>query len=315
LTNLHADEVTEVAAREIATGLAFPEGPVAMEDGSVLVAEVAAGRITSVKPDGRKSLVAATGGGPNGLAVGPDGAVYVCNNGGSFEFHERGGLRVPGHAPESHRGGRIERVDLSTGCVECLYEECEGRRLVAPNDLVFDSSGGLWFTDYGVVTAEGRSHGALYYAKSDGSEITRVLRELISPNGVGLSPDGSTVYFAETFTARLWGLPLAAPGKRSKAQGATPALFVGNYPGFAYFDSLGVQADGGICVATLLAGEITTFWPQAKNIGRTKINDPLVTNICWGGTELRTAYVTASGTGKLLALDWPQPGLRLAYNA
>lgn len=284
-----------------------------MEDGSILVAEVAAGCITRVKPDGKKITIAAPGGGPNGLAIGPDGAVYVCNNGGSFEFHKRSGLLVPGHAPQSHNGGRIERVDLSSGRVEPLYENCDGRRLIAPNDLVFDSTGGFWFTDYGVVTGEGRSHGALYYARSDGSGITRVLRELISPNGVGLSPDQNTVYFAETFTARLWSLPLAGPGKRRKVQGGTPAVFVGNYPGYAYFDSLGVQADGGICVAALLAGEITTFWPGTNSIRRTPVGDPLVTNICWGGKLMTTAYVTASGTGKLLVMVWPQPGSRLAY--
>ena len=301
--------------REIASDLAFPEGPVAMEDGSVLVAEVAAGRITSVTPDGKKRIVATPGGGPNGLAIGPDGALYVCNNGGSFEFHERGGMLIPGHAPQSHSGGRIERVDLSTGHVEPLYEQCDGRRLIAPNDLVFDSHGGFWFSDYGVVTSEGRSHGALYYANSDGSGITRVVRELISPNGVGLSPDQDTVYFAETFTARLWSLPLAAPGRRRKVEGSSPAIFVAVYPGFACFDSLGVQADGGVCVATLLAGEITTFWPGTDKLRRVSVPDPLVTNICWGGKSMTAAYVTASGTGKLLAMDWPEPGLKLAYGA
>jgi len=303
-----------MTVREIASGLAFPEGPVAMEDGTVLVAEMAAGHITSVRPDGKKQTVAAPGGGPNGLAIGPDGAVYVCNNGGSFEFRERSGLLVPGHAPQSHAGGRIERLDLSSGHVELLYDSCDGERLTAPNDLVFDSSGGFWFSDYGVVTDAGRSHGALYYAKADGSEITRVLRELISPNGVGLSPDRNKVYFAETFTARLWSLPLAGPGRRNRVQGAMPAGYVGAYPGYAYFDSLGVQADGGVCVAALLAGEITTFWPGTQKIRRTPVPDSLVTNICWGGKSMTTAYITASGTGKLLAMEWPEPGLRLAYN-
>ncbi len=315
MTKHETDERAKATAREVASGLAFPEGPVAMEDGSVLVAEVAAGRITCVKPDGKKSNVASPGGGPNGLAIGPDGALYVCNNGGSFQFHERGGLLVPGHAPDSHRGGRIERVDISTGRTEPLYEHCDGHRLRAPNDLVFDSSGGFWFTDYGVVTAEGRSHGALYYAKSDGSEITRVLRELISPNGVGLSPDQKIVYYAETFTARLWSLPLAAPGRGNRTRGAAPGVFVNAFPGFAYFDSLGVQADGGICVAAPLAGEITTFWPGKAQVRHTPVADPLVTNICWGGKSMTRAYVTASGTGGLLAIDWPEPGLKLAFSA
>ena len=308
-------KAADMQIREIASGLKFPEGPVAMDDGSVLIVEIAAGRIARVKPDGKKRTLATTGGGPNGLAIGPDGSLYVCNNGGSFEFHKRGGLLIPGHAPASHTGGRIERVDLSTGRVEILYAECGGEALIAPNDLVFDRSGGFWFTDHGKTTDEGRTHGSLYYALADGSKITRVLRELISPNGVGLSPDGNTVYYAETFPGRLWSLPLTAPGKRAKVEGFTPGVFVHAYPGLGYFDSLGVQADGGVCVATLLAGGITTFWPGTTRLRHTALADPLVTNICWGGRAMKTAYVTASGTGKLLAIDWPQPGLRLAYNA
>jgi gluconolactonase len=303
-----------MAIREVGTALEFPEGPVAMDDGSVLVVEIAAGRIARVDPNGRKQTIATPGGGPNGLAIGPGGALFVCNNGGSFEFHKRDGLLIPGHAPASHRGGRIERADLSTGRVETLYDACDGARLIAPNDLVFDSAGGFWFTDHGATTAEARTHGALYYAKADGSKIVCVLRELITPNGVGLSPDGRTVYYAETFPGRLWSVPLNEPGKPGKVEGFTPGNFVNAYPGLAYFDSLGVQEDGGVCVATLLSGGITTFWPGTTKVRHTALDDPLVTNICWGGKTMRTAYVTASGTGRLLAIDWPEPGLRLAYS-
>lgn len=301
--------------QEAATGLRFPEGPVAMDDGSIVLVEIAAGKITRIKKDGKKQTVASPGGGPNGLAIGPDGALYVCNNGGNFEFHRRQGLLIPGHAPASHTGGRIERVDLSSGKVEIVYESCDGNRLIAPNDLVFDSTGGFWFTDHGSTTAEYRTHGALYYAKAGGTKIVRVLRDLLSPNGVGLSPDGTTVHYAETMPGRLWSLPLTAPGKAGKVAGFTPANFAGAFPGLAYFDSLGVQADGGVCVATILAGGITTFWPGTKKVTHTPVADPLVTNICWGGKDMRTAYVTASGTGKLLSMRWPKPGLRLAYNA
>jgi gluconolactonase len=301
--------------REIATGLKFPEGPVAMDDGSVIVVEIAAGRITRVKQDGKTKTIAKTGGGPNGLAIGPDGALYVCNNGGSFTYTKRQGLMIPGHAPAHHTGGRIERVNISTGKVEMLYEFCDGERLIAPNDIVFDDIGGMWFTDYGSRTHKGIAHGSLYYAKADGSKITRVLRELITPNGVGLSPDGKTVYYAETFTGRLWSLPLTKQGKAARVAGFTPGVFVGAFPGIAYFDSLGVQADGAVCCATILAGGITTFGPAAGKVKHIPIPDPLVTNICWGGKGMKTAYITASGTGKLIAMDWPKPGLRLNYNA
>ncbi len=304
-----------MAMREIATGLKFPEGPVAMDDGSIILVEIAAGRVTRVKPGGKTQTIARPGGGPNGAAIGPDGALYVCNNGGSFTYTKRQGLMIPGHAPEDHKGGRIERIDIASGKVEVLYDACDGERLMGPNDIVFDSHGGFWFTDYGITTATRRTHGALYYAKADGSKITRVLRELITPNGVGLSPDGNTVYYAETFTARLWSLPLEKPGKGKRVEGFTPGVFVGAFPGMAYFDSLGVQADGGVCIATILAGGITTFWPGTKRVKHTPLPDPLITNICWGGKTMKTAYITASGTGKLLAVDWPKAGLRLNYNA
>ena len=297
--------------REIASGLRFPEGPVAMEDGSVIICEIEAGRLTRIKPNGETQTIAEPGGGPNGLAVGPDGALYVCNNGGSFTYIERQGLTIPGHAPEDHRGGRIERIDIETGKVEVLYESCDGERLIAPNDLVFDESGGLWFTDYGRSTKSGRTHGALYYAASDGSQITQVLRELITPNGVGLSPDNRALYFAETLTGRLWSLPLVEAGTAAKKR----PEFVGAYPGPAYFDSLGVQADGAVCVATILAGGITAFWPGTKRMKHMPLPDSFVTNICWGGKNMKTAYITLSGTGKLIAMDWPKPGLRLNYNA
>ena len=128
--------------RELATGLKFPEGPVAMDDGSVILVEIAAGKITRVKPDGKTQTIAKPGGGPNGLAIGPDGALYVCNNGEQFHLYE-----TPGSHHSRSRAGNphrrpIERVNISTGKVEALYGECDGERLIAPNDLVFDTSAG-----------------------------------------------------------------------------------------------------------------------------------------------------------------------------
>ena len=108
--------------REIASGLLFPEGPIAMPDGSVILVEIARGTLSRVTPDGKIEVIAETGGGPNGAAIGPDGAVYICNNGG-FEWHDVNGLLFAGDIAEDYSGGRIERVDLAAGKVEVLYTE------------------------------------------------------------------------------------------------------------------------------------------------------------------------------------------------
>src|SRR5215470_11034951 len=96
--------------RTITEGLQFPEGPVAMADGSVILVEIAARTVTRVAPDGTKTIVAGPGGGPNGAAVGPDGKCYVANNGG-FEWHREGRRIRPLTQARDYSGGRVERVD------------------------------------------------------------------------------------------------------------------------------------------------------------------------------------------------------------
>ena len=174
--------------RTLAEGLEFPEGPVALGDGSVVVVEIAAGRLTRVMPGGAKTVAARPGGGPNGAAIGPDGKCYVCNNGG-FEWLVEGGRRRPILQASDYAGGRIERVDLATGAVECLYRTVGEVPLKGPNDLVFDRHGGFYFSDLGKVRAREMDRGAVYYAKADGSAITEVAFPMVTPNGVGLSPD------------------------------------------------------------------------------------------------------------------------------
>ncbi len=298
---------------EITTGLGFPEGPIAMPDGSVIVVEIRDGRLTRVLPDGSKKPVADTGGGPNGAAIGPDGACYVCNNGG-FEWHEAGGLVLPGNQPADYSGGRIERVDLESGDVKVLYTECDGHPLKGPNDLVFDEQGGFWFTDHGKNRERDRDRGGLYYALPDGSKIVEAVYPLDSPNGVGLSPDGKRVYAAETHTGRVFSWDLSGPGEidpylASPNQGRLLA----GLPGLQLLDSLAVDAEGHVCVATIVNGGVTRISPDGETIEHFPMPDPLTTNVCFGGDDLRTAYVTLSATGRLVSTTWPVPGLPLAF--
>src|SRR5262249_36598023 len=100
--------------RVLATGLEFPEGPVAMPDGSVVLVEIRGQRLTRVYPDGRKEVVAQIPGGPNGAALGPDGKIYICNNGG-FSWIPTRNTVMPGPQPEDYQGGSIQRIDLQNG--------------------------------------------------------------------------------------------------------------------------------------------------------------------------------------------------------
>lgn len=298
----------------VAEGLEFPEGPIAMADGSVILTEIKGQRLTRIFPDGRRQTVCETGGGPNGAAIGPDGAIYITNNGGAFQWLENNGLTIPGPTPETHQGGAIQRFDPASGKLETLYEACEGRRLVGPNDLVFDRSGGFWFTDHGCSTPEGRKFGALYYARPDGSHISRQRDHFVSPNGVGLSPDETVVYMADTTLGRLWAFDIAAPGQLAPPDGFAPGRVVCNLPGYQLLDSLAVEAGGKVCVATIINGGITAFDPSG-NTEHFAFPDLVTTNICFGGADMQDAWITLSATGKLAKTRWPRPGLKLNFNA
>lgn len=298
----------------VAEGFEFPEGPIAMNDGSVILTEIKGQRLTRVHPDGRKETVVETGGGPNGAAIGPDGAIYITNNGGSFTWPTQDGLTIPGPTPPTHTGGYIQRYDLKTGELTTLYSECDGRPFVGPNDLVFDKQGGFWFSDHGCGTPEGRKFGALYYAKIDGSHVSRQRDHLISPNGVGLSPDEKTVYLADTQLGRLWAFDVVEPGVLGPPVGFAAGRSVCNLPGVQFLDSLAVEAGGKVCVATILNGGITAFDPSGT-VEHYPVPDLIVTNICFGGPDMATAWITASSTGKLYKATWPRPGLKLNFNA
>jgi gluconolactonase len=301
------------ALTQVCDGLFFPEGPVAMPDGSVIVTEMFGAKLTRVAPDGTKSTVANILGLPNGLALGPGGYLYLCNNGGAFTPMEMGGLVYPGEFdPDKYIGGRIQRVDINTGEVVDLYTHCGDIPLRAPNDLVFDEHGGFWFTDHGIRHHRVADRTGIYYAKADGSFIEEVVFPVDSPNGIGLSPDGKRVYWAETHTGRVYQREVIAPGKVAAIGIEVPTMLCG-LPDYQLFDSLAVDGEGNICVATLVNGGITVISPEGTVRDFIEVDDRITTNICFGGDDFGTAYITASSTGRLLAMKWPYKGLKLHW--
>lgn len=283
------------AVEVIAEGLSFPEGPVVMADGSVLVVEIHTGKVTRCWGGGRTETVSTPGGGPNGLAIGPDGALYVCNSGAA----PHGSDRLP-------EPGRIERIDLATGKVERVYDACDGQALSAPNDLMFDCDGNMWFTDLGKIFTQTKEFGGLYCARADGSAITRIQGGTLSYNGVGVSPDWSTVYVADTYSARVYAY--------ERCIAAQEPRLVATVPGMVLIDSLAMAASGNVCVATVFEGGVTTVTP-AGEVTKHPLGDRLVTNVAFGGPDMMDAYVTYSGCGALVRTRWHEPGMRLVYNA
>jgi gluconolactonase len=289
--------------------LRFPEGPIAMPDGSVILVEIERGTLSRVA-GGKVAVVAELGGGPNGAAIGPDGHCYVCNNGG-FTWTEHNDKLYPGDEPANYSGGRIERVNLETGAADILYSDCNGQPLRGPNDIVFDQQGGFWFTDHGKTRARERDRTGVYYAKIDGSYIEEMIFPLEGPNGIGLSADEDELYIAETMAGRLWAYSLEAPGKLADGRGKRRLLQ--GRGGFFMFDSLAVDSDGGVCVATIMDGGITTLSPRNAEPTFVPTPDRITTNICFGGANLETAFITLSSTGQLISMPWGVPGLPLNF--
>lgn len=299
---------------EIASGLVFPEGPVALGDGSLLVAEMMGPFISRVDPDGTVTRLVEIPGGPNGLAVGPEGWLYVANNGGAFSRVVHEGLTFPGpFVPEAYIGGRIQRVNLASGTVEDLYTHCDGVALRAPNDLVFDAHGGLWFTDHGIRHGRTSDRTGIYWAAADGSEIREVVFPVDAPNGIGLSPDGTVLYWAETHTGRVFRRSVTSPGELAPVSGADTTVCLYGLPGLQLLDSLAVDGGGNVCVATLVNGGVTVISPDGQLLEHVATGDPITTNICFGGPDMSTAYVTLSSTGRLVSIPWPRPGLALRH--
>lgn len=291
----------------IATGLEFPEGPVCERDGTVYFVEIRGGRVRKVAPNGTLSVVTQQGGGPNGLAKGPDGALYVTNNGG-FNWHHS----MPIGPALDYDTGRIERIDKSSN-VQRLYTFCDGESLSAPNDLVFDATGNFYFTDPVHRDPNRREtpgnptyrRGSVYYATPDGKHIRCVATDMQHPNGIALTPDGKMLLVAQTFAADLCAFPILAPGTLGE-QRPFAKLPAGYYP-----DGFCVDEEGYVLVAGVLGGGVVVFDPRGQQVEIIPSNDKAVTNIAFGGPEHKTLYITESGLGRLVTRQWPRRGLVL----
>ena len=298
--------------RCLADGLAFPESPIAFPDGSVVLSEMAAGRISRVRPAGTVDLVADVGGGPNGVAQLPDGRLVVCQNGGStfgigawpYDFDGCAQLFRP-VGPATEPIPPQLQIVTPNGQVQTLATEfvaLDGRTLplVRPSDVCVDHHGGFYLTDGGTTHGRSRALTGLLYGTPDG-RLTEVVYPLEMPNGVALSPDGSLVYVAETRTRRVWEFRLAAPGRVAAARGLA-TVPSGGPLNIGGADGLCVASDGTIVVATLGAGGVTVFSAAGHLLGAITTDDPMTTNMTLSADQ-HTLYLTLASSGRLVAID------------
>ncbi|CAB3810498.1 SMP-30/gluconolactonase/LRE family protein [Paraburkholderia fynbosensis] len=293
----------------LAEGVAFPEGPIVMKDGSLLFVEIFGGRLSRLLPNKKVVTVANLGGGPNGAAMGPDGAVYVANN---------GGIRAYPNAlvPDGWNGGWIDRVDPETGKFERLVDTVSGVKLNAPNDLVFDGKGGFWFTDLGRKHERFMDYGAVYYTDLTGKKTTEMVYGIPQANGIGLSPDGSLLYVAVPVTRQILVYEVEGPARLKQKNGKPLTRVLCSIEGDGIFDSLKVEQSGNVVVAWKGAdpGGLVVVTPkgETKNV----VFGAPISNIAFGGPDMQTMYIAAGSdsNGKILMARWPRPGLKLAYN-
>ena len=249
-------------------GTAVPGGPdLAVATGGCSSSRSRAGTLAAVSPDGTVERVATTGGGPNGAALGPDGKVYVCNNGG-FEWHERRrASSSPAPQPADYIGGRIQRVDIDTGEVEDLYTEVDGHPLRGPERHRVRRRRRLLL------------HRPRQVAGPGGRQGRRVLRHERTARRSPSSPTGSTTPTASPSppTAATCTSPRRSPAgcgrgtiavagraRRRRPRPVGHGTLLYSFDGYQLLDSMAVDGAGNICVATLITGAVSVVSPDRR---------------------------------------------------
>lgn len=293
----------------VATGLGFPEGPLVLADGTILVGDLEGGVVRRI--GGEVSIFANTGGAPNGLALAPDGSIYVANNGGAMKWSRDGDRTISNGFETTGYDTRIERIDPTDGAVTRVLDKVDGRPLEAIDDLVFAPDGSFWFTDLGRNGERSRSYGGVYWSAGDGSAARSVAYPLVDgANGIGLSPDGTTLYVTEYGAGRLWTWTIEAPGRLVHEPGlAHGGRLLWQAPSAQLLDSLKVTAAGNIVIATQHTGVFSVISPAGELVATIAAPEEFPTNLCFDPRDPGTAYVTLSTTGRLMRTAWPEPGL------
>lgn len=274
---------------EIATTVAFTEGPTVDRDGSVYFTEMVSQRIMKLSANGVLSSFRERSNNANGLLIDPEGRLVACEGSES----ERTGVRVT-FKPQ------ITRTDLRTGRMEVLADHYQGKPFVGPNDVTIDGTGRLYFTDL--------PGGAVYRIDGPG-QLARILAapDVQRPNGIQISPDDKLLYLIEANRAEGGARMIRAYDLRSDGTVGNMRVHYNFYPGRSA-DGMSIDTQGNLYASAgmnQLRGSSETLdtktgvyviSPQGKLLKFIPIPEDFITNNAFGGSDMKTLYVTAGKT-------------------
>jgi len=261
----------------------FLEGPSFDRQGNLWFVDIPFGRIFRIDPKGNWDLVTQYDGWPNGLKFHRDGSAYICD-------YKKGLLRL----------------DTVTGKIETILETAYSEGFKGLNDLHFASNGDLYFTDQG-QTGIADPTGRVFRLRADGG-LDRLVSNIPSPNGITLSTTEKHCYVAVTRSQQVWRLPLMADGSISKT-----GVAIQLSGGAAGPDGIEMDGDNGLLVCHLGVG----IWRFDANMLPTHLiysenpHHHHLANLCFGGPDLKTVYITESLSGDILVAQLPVAGKRM----
>ena len=274
---------------EIATAVAFTEGPTVDRDGNVYFTELVFQRIMKLTPQGVLSVFRERSNNANGMLIDPQGRLVVCEGAAS----QRMGV------PQVFKP-QVTRTDLQTGQVEVLAENYQGKPFVGPNDVTIDSKGRLYFTDL--------PGGAVYRLDAPG-QLVRILAapEIQRPNGIQISPDDSMLYLIEANQAEGGARMIRSYDLRPDGTVTNMRVHYNFYPGRSA-DGMSIDSQGNLYASAgmgQLRGTSETLdtktgiyiiSPRGTLVKFIPIAEDYITNNAFGGPDMKTLYVTAGKT-------------------
>jgi gluconolactonase len=248
-------------------GFQFTEGPAADREGNLYFSDVAGNKLYKVDAQGNLSVLLDPSNHTNGLMVNAAGKIVACE-----------------------MDGRLVEIDPITRQVRALAEGYEGKRFNAPNDLVIDRDGGIYFTDPHFRAPMPLPQGvrAFYYRAPDG-KVTRLGVVEAAPNGIILSPDEKTLYVIPSLQAEMLAYPVLGPGQLGPQRVfCTLKQAAGKTSGGG--DGLTVDSQGNLYITSALG--IQVFSPSGQHLGILEFPEQPA-NCTFGGKDLKTLYATA----------------------